>query len=248
MNPPPTSGVLSYTGQQLKTNKLYQLGEILLVFLLPLAFIWLLLPLAEENSLKQQAIVWVANLLMLLLIWTGMRLRRESPADFGLHMRSFSFRAGMKTLLLSLLVFVLAMAGFMLGAAIMINFTGMPQTADMSGYDFLRNNFGLFLLSLLGVYLVSSFGEEVIYRAFLINRLTQLGGSSKTAKVVAVMLSAIVFGLVHYSWGPTGIVQTACMGLVLGICYLRLKKRLWILVLAHAYMDTLLFVQMYLGA
>ena len=37
------------------------------------------------------------------------------------------------------------------------------------------------------------------------------------------------------------------MGLALGIAYLRLKRNLWVTVLAHAYMDTILFVQMYLG-
>ena len=35
---------------------------------------------------------------------------------------------------------------------------------------------------------------------------------------------------------------------VLGICYIKLKKRLWILILAHAYMDTLLMVQLYLAS
>lgn len=44
-----------------------------------------------------------------------------------------------------------------------------------------------------------------------------------------------------------GVVQTGMMGLVLGICYLKLRKRLWILILAHAYMDTILMVQMYLA-
>ena len=41
--------------------------------------------------------------------------------------------------------------------------------------------------------------------------------------------------------------QTGFMGLVLGICYIKLKKRLWILILAHAYMDTILMVQLYLA-
>ncbi len=106
----------------------------------------------------------------------------------------------------------------------------------------------MLLLTLGGVYIVSSFGEEVTYRAFLINRICQLGLDEKKGRIIAVILSSIVFGLVHYSWGPMGMVQTGFMGLSLGICYIKLKKRLWILILAHGYMDTLLMVQMYLAS
>ncbi len=106
----------------------------------------------------------------------------------------------------------------------------------------------MLFISLIGVYIVSSFGEEVIYRAFLINRFTQLGLNSKSGKIVAVILSAVIFGFAHYSWGPMGIVQTGFMGLALGLCYIFMKKRLWVLILAHVYMDTILLVQMYLAS
>ena len=48
-------------------------------------------------------------------------------------------------------------------------------------------------------------------------------------------------------WGVMGIMQTTFMGLALGISYLLVKRNLWVLILAHAYMDTVLMVQMYLG-
>lgn len=141
------------------------------------------------------------------------------------------------------------MVGFILGSIIMANITGIPEgSADMSGYAFLKDNLGMLFLMLIGVYIVSSFGEEVIYRGFLINRFSQIGNNTKRSLWIAVLLSSIIFGLVHYDWGPMGIVQTGFMGLALGICYLKLKKRLWILILAHAYMDTILMVQMYLSS
>ena len=154
----------------------------------------------------------------------------------------------MKMFLLSLLVFVLAVAGFIIGSIVMANITGIPESANMSGYDYLKDNIGMLLLTLGGVYIVSSFGEEVVYRAFLINRIAELGQGKKNATIIAVILSSIIFGLAHYEWGPMGIVQTGFMGLALGICYIKLKKRLWILILAHVYMDTILMVQMYLAS
>jgi membrane protease YdiL (CAAX protease family) len=140
------------------------------------------------------------------------------------------------------------MAGFVLGSIIMGMIYGIPESTNLSGYAFLKDNLGMLFLTLAGVYIVSSFGEEVIYRGFLINRFMELGLNSKAGRMFAVILSAIIFGLAHFGWGPMGMVQTAFMGLALGLCYIYMNKRLWILILAHAYMDTILMVQMYLAS
>ena len=68
--------------------------------------------------------------------------------------------------------------------------------------------------------------------------------SSHTA---AIIVSSVVFGLIHFTWGPAGVVQTGFMGLALGISYLVVGRNLWVLVLAHFYMDAILMVQMYLA-
>jgi len=235
-------------GKQLQTNRLFKIGEILLVFVAAFAIIGFTKPLVGENPILKQAAVWIAYVLMLIIIWVSLKLRGESWNDLGLGFKSISWREGMKVLLLSLLVFVLAVAGFIIGSIIMANITGIPENANMSGYDYLRDNIEMLLLTLGGVYIVSSFGEEVIYRACLINRISELGQETKKATIIAVILSSIIFGLVHYEWGPMGIVQTGFMGLVLGICYIKFKKKLWILILAHAYMDTILMIQMYLAS
>ncbi len=43
-------------------------------------------------------------------------------------------------------------------------------------------------------------------------------------------------------------VETGFMGLALGMSYLMVKRNLWVTILAHAVMDTILMLQMYLGA
>jgi membrane protease YdiL (CAAX protease family) len=235
-------------GKQLQTNRLFKIGEILLVFIAAFVLIGLTKPLVGDDPILKQAAVWIANILMLIIVWIGLELRGESWKDFGLGFKSVTWSEGMKMFLLSLLVFVLAVAGFIIGSIVMANITGIPESANMSGYDYLKDNIGMLLLTLGGVYIVSSFGEEVVYRAFLINRISELGQGKKKATIIAVVLSSIIFGLVHYEWGPMGIVQTGFMGLAMGICYIKLKKRLWILILAHAYMDTILMVQVYLAS
>jgi membrane protease YdiL (CAAX protease family) len=236
------------TGKQLHTNILFKIGEILILFLSAFILIYILKPLVGENLILNQIIIWSANIFMLLVVWVGLKLRGEGLEHFGLTFKSITLKEGFRMFLLSLVVFVLALAGFVIGSIIMANITGIPEGADMSGYDYLKDNFGMLLLSLIGVYIVSSFGEEFIYRGFLITRISEIGFRTKNAKIIAVIFSAIIFGLIHYEWGPMGMVQTGFMGLALGICYIKLKKRLWILILAHAYMDTILMVQMYLAS
>jgi len=239
---------LTKLGNKLKKNKLFKIAEILLLFIFVYVIILLILPLTGSNPILKQTVLWIANILMLIYVWMGLKLRKERWIDLGLTFKSISWRGGFKVLLLSILVFVLALAGFMVGSIIMANITGIPEGANMTGYDYLKDNFGMLLLTLAGVYIVSSFGEEVIYRGFLITRISQIGNDSKKATIIAIIFSSTIFGLIHYSWGPMGMVQTGFMGLALGICYIKLKRRLWILILAHAYMDTILMIQMYMAS
>jgi membrane protease YdiL (CAAX protease family) len=248
MNSKENQSLSTQLGNQLRTNSLFKIGEILVLFILVAVFIRLVLPLVGDHPVLKQVVIWMANILMLIYVWIGAKLRGERWSDFGLNFDSISRKGVFKGFLLSLFVFVLAVAGFVIGSIVMANITGIPESANMGGYDYLKDNIGMLLLTLAGVYVVSSFGEEVIYRAFLINRISELGHGSKKAIIIAVILSSIIFGLVHYEWGPMGIVQTGFMGLALGICYIKLKKQLWILIFAHAYMDTILMVQMYLAS
>jgi len=231
-----------------KHGWIFVLGEILLVFLPALLLIEFMSSWVGEDPLRSTGVIWVAYVLMFAMVWTGMKLRGQSWKDFGLTFTRVSPTEGLRIFGLSLLVFVIACCAFLIGPVLIANFTEVQQNADFSKYDFLKDNLAALFLSLASAYIISSFGEEVIFRAFLINRIAELTNATKYSSVIAVMLSSIFFGLIHYQWGPMGMVQTGCMGLVMGIFYVKLKKRLWILILAHAYLDTVLFVQLYLAS
>ncbi len=234
-------------GQALRTNKLAKLCEILVVCISGIAVIVCAGPFVGDNPLARHAVILIANLLVLLMLWSGLRLRNENCRHFGLSFRFENTSAVLRTIMQSVVVFVVAVAAFMAGAVLMANIVGMPEGADMTGYNYLRGNLTLLIVSLVAVYVVSSFGEEVIYRAFLINRIAELGSKTNTAWRVAVVVSSIVFGLAHFDWAIAGMVQTGCMGLALGVSYLVVGRNLWVTILAHGYMDTILIVQMYVG-
>lgn len=233
-------------GYLLNTNKAAKISEILLVFISVIVLLKVLTPYTVDNLLLKMGMTWGINVFMLFLVWIGIRLRGQQLSDFGLTFKRVSMKDSLRIFLTSLMVCVLGAAGYMLGTLVMANISGMPESADMSVYEYLHNNIFMLILTLTGVYIVSSFGEEVVYRAFLINRITELVSDTRYGQMAAVLISTVIFGLVHFEWGPTGMVSTGLMGVVFGICYLKLKNKLWILVLAHAYLDTILLVQVYL--
>ena len=227
----------------LSNNKTMQFLEIFSLFIVAFVIIKTGLLFTGENPILKQAMVWLANITILFIVWLGLRLRGQTWSHLGLSLKNINLRS----FLFSLVVFVAAMAGFVVGSIVMANITGIPESADMSGYNYLQGNLPMLILALVGVFIVSSFGEEVIYRGFLITRISEIGANKKSWIRLAVVVSSVIFGLVHFDWGLMGVVQTGFMGLALGISFLLVKRNLWILIFAHAYMDAILMIQMYLG-
>lgn len=224
------------------------LADVLILFAVAFAVLFSGKPLAGDNPIRGLVVVWVANVLMIGAVFVLLRRRGDGLGVVGLGRQAWGARPLLRTVLVSLAVFVAATAAFVVGAIVMGMILGVPEPADMSRLNPLRGNLPLLLVALPAVWFASSFGEELVYRGFLISRLERMAASPAVAKRLAVVGSAVVFGLVHYAWGPAGIVQTFLMGLVLAWAYLRSGRNLWLTVLAHAWMDTLLFVQMFLGA
>lgn len=242
-------GTVSGPGRTLRESRAATVVEILLLLVLAVTVVWIGWRAVGPDPLARQAVVWVANVLMLLTIWAGLRARGQGWSHLGLRRRSVGGRAVIGTLVRSVVVFVAAAAAFVMGSVIAAPLAGTagPAGADMSGYSYLQGNLPMLLAALAAVYVVSSFGEEAIYRGFLITRLEELGGGGRGARAAAVAGSAVVFGLIHFDWGLVGVVQTTVMGLALAVAYLAVGRSLWVLVLAHAYLDTLLLVQLYLA-
>lgn len=226
-------------------SKRMQVAEIIVVFSVPAVVIAGGASFVGENPLARQGVIWVANVVMIAAVWIGLRLRGQGWDHFGLRLHGINRGDLIRTLWQSMVVLVVAVAAFVIGAIVMGAIAGAPQTADFESYNYMSGNMALLLVSLLGVYVVSSFGEEAVYRGFLINRVAELGGNSRTAWCIALALSTVIFGLIHYDWGVVGMVQTGSMGLALGASYLFLRRNLLVVILAHGYMDTILIAQMY---
>ncbi len=118
-------------------------------------------------------------------------------------------------------------------------------TIDLSAYDYLYQNPGMTVMTLIGAMFTGGFIEEVIYRGFMINRLTAAFGGGKGALYAAALLNTLPFALIHYEWGFGGMIITLVMGAIMGLMYLVTKRNLWPLIIAHALLDAILISQLY---
>jgi uncharacterized protein len=85
------------------------------------------------------------------------------------------------------------------------------------------------------VILAAGFGEEIIWRGYLFDRLEPLRRAGGSA--VVVVAGALLFGLAHYvDQGLSGVEQAVVTGIVFGSLYLW-TGQLWICVSAHAAFD-----------
>ncbi len=232
-------------GNYLESKKYAALMETLFIFGVVFLFIQMAAPFFQGNQLAQQLIVWFANVIMIALVCLGQWLRKSNFRDLGLVLPIWNWKTYLKIVLWSFFLFVIALLSFVLGSMVMSILTGVTSQPDVESYQYLKDNPWIFMVSLLGVYLVSSFGEELVYRGFLIHRVSLVLKGLKFGKTYAILISALIFGLAHYTWGVTGIVQTSFMGLVLGTFHVQFKNKLIVLILAHAYMDTLLLGSIY---
>lgn len=128
---------------------------------------------------------------------------------------------------------------------LLVKLTGkMP---DFSDFDSIRGNWKLLLLFLALTWTLAAFGEEMVYRGYLMNRVAGLFRSPKVAWAVSLILVNIVFGLGHIDQGITGQVENMINGLLLGTIFLATGCNLWAAVIAHGVTDTVDFLLLFLG-
>ena len=94
---------------------------------------------------------------------------------------------------------------------------------------------------------IAAFGEEIIFRGYLINRLTDLIGESLPAKILIVILAGLAFGSVHYYQGIHGVISAGIIGMFQSVIYLTDNKKLVIPIIAHGVYDSIGFIILFLG-
>ena len=111
----------------------------------------------------------------------------------------------------------------------------------------IRGHLTAVLMYLPMVWGFAGFGEEIGYRGYLLNKLAEALGRTRTADVIALLGSAVLFGFGHYYKGPAGILDSGVAGAILGSVYLLSGRNLWACILTHGFIDTVGVFAAYAG-
>ncbi len=104
-------------------------------------------------------------------------------------------------------------------------------------YHYLAGNQAALPGALYAMVVGAGFGEETVFRGYLFERLGKLLGPSVRAQTAIVLITAVLFGLAHYSdQGLAGTQQAMIVGLVFGATF-AVTGRIWMLMFAHAAFD-----------
>ena len=117
------------------------------------------------------------------------------------------------------------------------------QGPDFLGY--IRGNTLAFGGWIAIAWLVGGFAEELLFRGFLIDRATVAFGSGWVACGGAVLLQAVLFGVLHLYQGSLGCVFAGTMALIYGVAYLAFGRNLWPLILVHGTWNTVAIAGVY---
>src|SRR2546425_359102 len=123
----------------------------------------------------------------------------------------------------------------------------LVQQPDLEVFRALTGNLKLTLIFLALTWTLAAFGEEMVYRGYLMNRVADLLNRTRRAWIVSLFAVHIGFGLAHAYQGLTGIIDEGLMGLLLGLIYLRTGRNLAVPIIAHGIGDSIDFVLIFFG-
>ncbi|MEQ1492209.1 MAG: CPBP family intramembrane glutamic endopeptidase [Terricaulis sp.] len=122
-----------------------------------------------------------------------------------------------------------------------------PPSEAPEGANEITGNIVNALIALGLVWTFAAFGEEIAYRGYLMKRAADMLGGSRTAWWISLIAVGVLFGYGHYYKGPTGMLDSAVAGLILGGAYLATGRTLWTPILAHGFIDTFAVVWVFFG-
>ncbi len=179
---------------------------------------------------------------LFLVGWGSLHLRHLKWRDVGLRRP----RSWVKTIGLAVLIGVgYQFLDTIIISPLLVDLTG--QAIDLSQFSFLQGSLPALIFFLALTWTEAAFIEEMFFRGYFFNRLTDLFGKKQIGIVAALLASSLAFGAAHIYQGVTGVIDTFLAGLVLGGLYLLAGKNLWLPILTHGIVDTVGFILLYMG-
>jgi hypothetical protein len=118
---------------------------------------------------------------------------------------------------------------------------------DLSDFTAVHGNLRVTLFYLLLTWTLAAFGEEMVYRGYLMNRVAGLFSGTQAGWIASLVVISVLFGCAHIDQGTTGMIENVWDGLLLGALYLACGRNLAVPIIAHGVTDTVDVLLMYVG-
>ena len=172
----------------------------------------------------------------------SMRLR-----DGGWFAMGFKRPASWRRILL--IALVAAILRILLGQFLIEPVTGLlwPKPSPPALANEITRNVKIAFVGLLLVWTFAAFGEEIVYRGYLLTRAADVGKRSELAYWIGILLVSILFGYGHYYKGAAGVIDSGVAGVILGSAYMLAGRNLWASIFAHGFIDTFAVIDAFFG-
>jgi membrane protease YdiL (CAAX protease family) len=204
----------------LHDNKLLIIAELIIVLLITVAYLADFIPLSGTPFL-------------LLLGWFSLWLRGIGWRAVGLQHPA---RWGHTILLGTAVGVVYQFFSLYVLEPLIIMLTG--KSINLAQFVPIKGNLFLLIFFLVLIWTLAAFGEEFVYRGYLMNRVADLAGRSNMAWAVSLVVVSILFGIAHLYQGISGVLTNISAGLIYGALYLLTGRNLWAPIIAHGVYDT----------
>ena len=214
----------------LSKNSWVEVATLVTIFFISGILLWL------GNKSGSALLTLLSILLALSLIRLVLWLRRSSWREFGLKKP----KSWLKTFLLTFGGLITVYIVVVVSMPLVTRLTGQPM--DKSLFETLRGNVPALIFGLLVVWTLAAFGEELIFRGYLMNTLARVFGNKNGSWIFACIINSILFGVGHMYQGISGVILLGIVGLLYALFYLGSGRNLWVPILIHGLYDTLAFL------
>lgn len=179
---------------------------------------------------------------LLLFGWLSLRVRKLRWRDVGLK----RFRNWKTTIALGIATGILLESfELLVSQPLLVRF--LHKQPDLEVFRDLNGNLKMTLIFIALAWTLAAFGEELVYRGYLMNRVADIFNRTRPAWIISLIIVHLGFGLAHAYQGITGIIDEGLSGLLLGLIYLRTGGNLSVPIIAHGLSDTIDFFLIFLG-
>jgi membrane protease YdiL (CAAX protease family) len=122
------------------------------------------------------------------------------------------------------------------------------ETRDLTRFSDVAGSPSALIKLMALSWTVAAFGEELAFRIVLMRGIAFSLGDSRTAFGIALIVQAVVFGIIHAYQGPAGILGTGINGLIFGGLTLAARGSIWPAAIAHGSSNTIGILGLYLAS